>query len=223
MVGDYNARHVDWCSKTNAAGSTLQQFCTLSSISVLNAVFATQPREATWYSSKGDGSCSTIDLALATDTHLCRSCSPVLTLQLSSDHVPLAPPPCPPHYRWTPDKADWPYFRELLDDSSARIPRDLGVLRDSAGARQQVINDMWRVLRDWVFTAAVPAVGRKKCGRVNRERWHMRVPGVKEVNLAFHTIHRRHCRLQPERRTAESHAALAAARSHYRSTVALAK
>ena len=234
-VGDYNARHVDWCSKTSTAGNALQQFCTLSGISVLNAVFATQPREATWYSSKGDGSCSTIDLALATDTHLYRSCSPVLTLQLSSDHVPLvitstppadsaaAPPPRPPHYRWTPEKADWPYFRELLNDGAARIIRDLHVLRDSASPRQEVINDMWRVFRDWVFAAAVPAVGRKKCGSINRERWHLRVPGVKEANLAFHTIHRRHCRPQPERRTAESHAALAAARSHYRRTVAAAK
>ena len=125
VVGDYNARHVEWCSKTSTAGSKLQQFCTLSGITVLNALFATQPREPSWYSSKGDGSCSTIDLALATDTQLYQSCSPVPTLQLTSDHVPLvitstvpsastAPPPRPPHYRCTLEKADWPYFRELL-------------------------------------------------------------------------------------------------------------
>ena len=157
--------------------------------------------------------------------------SPLITSPLSLlplfHLLPLLPPPRPPHYRWTPEKADWPYFRELLDGGSTRILRQLAELRDLGASdqqqRQQVINDMWRVFRDWVFAAAVPAVGRKKCGRVNRERWHRRVPGVKEANLAYHKANRRHCRLSPERRTAESHAALVAARSHYRRTVALAK
>jgi hypothetical protein len=238
ILGDFNARHSSWCSKSTPAGNQLHDFCVTSYLTVLN-----QPRVPTWYSGKAGVGNSTIDLALVSDPHLYASCVPDRSLRLTSDHVPLvissAPPAAasarsplpsrPIHSRWRTESADWSLFRDIQTAAAPRLmtrlrayaaaPNEESVGATDHGSKQVIVDRMWCLLRDSTFDAAMVAVGRKKCGRVNREQWYRRVPGVKEANTAFHRAHRSHCRSP----TPQSHAAMVEARRHFRVTAAAAK
>jgi hypothetical protein len=233
VFGDYNARHTSWCTISNGAGHKLVEFIDAADLTVLNESFC--PQQPTW---SGKGRRSTIDLVLTSNPEAYASLAPAPQLRLSSDHFPLvltaahpqssppsSAPPAPkraPHYRWTPERADWDLFKRLLDLSEGEYiaAHRLNLTDPRFNMSYQTrVDHMWRAFRDWVFDAAVIAVGRKRCGRTNREQWYRRVPGVAEANTEFHRLHRLHCRNM----TTDSAAALRSARRHFRNTCALAK
>ena len=232
ILGDFNASHLSWCTKVTPAGNKLSSFCTKADLTILNRQFC--PRQPTWHGKNGIS--STIDLALASHPESIASLAPV-PLLLSSDHLPLllvgapclprptpsSPASRPPHYRWCSERADWSLFAQFQDDAAPRLFARLEAARCEAAAgevsMQQSIDRQWLLLRDFVFDAAMIAVGRKRCGRTDRSQWFRRVPGVREANREFHRAHRLHCR----RKTPESLAALTAARKLFRSVAALAK
>ena len=119
LVGDFNARHITWCSTTNSFGTRLFDYCSTSHLFVVNSLLA--PHLPTRVSGS---SSSTIDLLISSHPHLFASVHPDPSLEVSSDHIPLTfsinkklhpnrhdrPPP---YYRWRIEHGDWTKFTSI--------------------------------------------------------------------------------------------------------------
>mmetsp|Transcript_23103 Transcript_23103/g.40866 ORF Transcript_23103/g.40866 Transcript_23103/m.40866 type:complete len:759 (+) Transcript_23103:1316-3592(+) len=82
LIGDFNARHISHCSRTNALGRLLLEVSDTLGIQVLN-----QPQVPTYYRSKKPS--STIDLAVSTP-ELVHSVNVLTEWGVGSDHLPIA-------------------------------------------------------------------------------------------------------------------------------------
>ena len=235
LLGDFNARHRNWCTTTTTAGAHLAAFTAASDLTILNQEHC--PRIPTHLSTSRD-SASSIDLVIASNPYSFSSLTPRPDLPLTSDHVPLlltsfpgvAPSssssssPPPPRYRWTPEHADWQLFADMQTDAAPSLTTTLNTLIASPlpasattrAARQQhhqvVMDQLWLQTRDFVYRIADVAVGRKRVRRQQYDRWYQRVPGVKEASHAWHQAQRNY----RNQHTPANYNIMKAAQRHFR-------
>src|SRR3569832_2278527 len=122
IVGDMNARHTDWCTKTDSNGRALADFCAEAGLTILNSIHS--PQQPTYSSA---GRTSTIDLFITSHPSLFNSLCPMPSLALTSDHFPVVatspvinvdPASSPTYFRWRTEDANWQLFSDIQTDRS---------------------------------------------------------------------------------------------------------
>ena len=200
LCGDLNAHHESWSrGLPNPAGRQLRTFCDVHDVSVLNSLHC--PMVSTLHAHQ-----STVDLVLSSHPHLFASLSCEPSLPLSSDHVPLvlhglvagsgAPrPPAVEYSRWDIEHADWPFFRQLLDETGAATLASIqATLSSPALPPADALERAWSLFLDFVLGCARIAVGVKRVSNRPRKHWCKAVPGVTAANVALQKATRRHAR-----------------------------
>ena len=188
-----NRGHHSWDPHlSDCFGNSLDNFCSLNSLSVLNTVLC--PGVPSF--KRGN---TVIDLCLSSDPSLVSSLTPDTSLPLLSDHVPLnayitrSVPVLTPsieHTRSDIENADWAAFGSILSDWAPSALRDIKLINATTHDRQKAANSMNRTVVSILSDAALLAIPQKKVGP-GCKHWWRAVPGVPEALDAFRRAKRR--------------------------------